>query len=871
MKNICRKTILACALLAGVFINQNEAKTNDLNRSSNQKSDVTDSQRISYTINDNWKFSGDNADASEKRGLADNAWEAVNIPHTWNAKDAFDDTPGYRRGAGWYRKNLQFNSNLKDKRIFLYFEGANQVADVYVNEKLVGQHIGGYTAFSFDITDFVKFDEANLLAVKIDNSFNVDIPPLTADFNMYGGIYRDVWLIATDDVHLKVTDYASSGVQITTPKVSETSGTVNVRGTIVNSGANARKIEVVNFVIDAEGREVSSTISKLDLKPKAEANFELTTKSIANPKLWSPENPYLYQVKTVIRENGAVLDNISTPLGFRWFSVDGEKGFSLNGKPVKLRGTNRHQDYKNLGNAVPDSIHIRDMELMKDAGYNFVRLAHYPQDPAILQAADRLGLMLWEEIPVVNYITISPAFNENSAVMLKEMIRQHRNHPSVIMWGYMNEIFLRVPKENEENIKKETVKLATALDKLSREEDPTRLTTIAFHGNEVYNTMGLGEIPQIIGWNLYNGWYSRTFEDFGKFIDEQHQKYPKRPLIISEYGANSDLRLHSLNPRRFDSTTEYQRMFHESYLAQINARPYIVGTAIWNEFDFGAELRGENMPHVNNKGMFTFDRKPKDVHYFYKANYSAEPVLHIAATDWKYRAGTNSTPHKIDVYSNLQEVELFNNGVSLGKKKPDELRKANWNVTFRDGVNSLQAQGAKDNVLQTDSVEVHYKLVNVNSNEIAVNVGSNAQFIDESKTVWLADQLYKQGNFGFIGNNAPAVYGSQNDKNVFGTDDDPLFQTMQENLTAYRFDVPAGVYEVELKFAETKFEKAGQRVFDVKINGQTLLEKLDLVKEVGFQFAFIRKFKVTAKDGIVIDFTTYQGKPILSGVRIQRL
>lgn len=853
------------AMTAFLFIHQIEAQT------LNSQQNSFNSSRITATINDNWRFSPDNADNSEKRGTTDEKWERVNLPHTWNAKDAFDDAPDYRRGASWYRKNLRLDSSLKSKRIFLYFEGANQVAEVYVNEKLVGTHVGGYTAFSFDVTDYVKFDEPNLLAVKVDNSFNADIPPLTADFNFYGGIYRDVWLIATADVHFKMTDYASSGVTVTTPNLSETMGAVEISGTVVNDSAKQRKFDVVSGLFDANGEKITEAIETLTAKAGTETKFDYKIFHVKQPKLWSPENPYLYTVKTIIRENGKVLDDVSNPLGFRWFSFDGEKGFSLNGKPIRLRGTNRHQDYAKMGNAVPDSIHVRDMELMKDAGYNFVRLAHYPQDPAVLQAADRLGIMLWEEIPLVNYITISPKFNENSATMLKEMIRQHRNHPSVIMWGYMNEIFLRVPKENEANIKKATVELARALDKLAHEEDATRPTTIAFHGSDVYNAEGLGEIPNIIGWNLYSGWYSKVFEDFGKFIDDQHARFPKRPLIISEYGANSDLRLHSINPRRFDSTTEYQRAFHESYLKQINARPFIAGTAIWNEFDFGSETRGENSPHVNNKGMFTFDRQPKDVHFFYKANYSAEPVLHIAASDWKYRAGTDSTAQKIDVYSNLAEVELFLNGASLGVKKTDDLRKATWDVNFRDGANSLVATGAKNNAKLTDAAEVFYKLVTVNSSEIAVNVGSNADFVDESKTVWLADQPYKPGSFGFVGADAKAIYAGTTDKNVLNTSDDPLFQTMQENLSAYRFDVPAGVYEVELKFAETKFDKPEQRVFDVKINGATMLEKLDLAKEVGLQTAFTKRFQVNTENGIVIDFAAIQGKPILSGVRIRRM
>jgi beta-galactosidase len=828
--------------------------------------------RLRYTVNENWQFAGSDAPGAEKLAAPDAAlWRPVDLPHTWNARDAFDDEPGYRRGAGWYRKELRLAADLKGRRIYLFFEGANQVADVFVNEKPVGRHVGGYTAFAFDVTDQLKFDGPNLVAVRVDNSFDADIPPLTADFNFYGGIYRDVWLIATDEVHLEVADHAAPGVRVSTPQVSEKSATVAVAGTVVNAGSQTRKIEVVNAIVDAAGREVSSSNSTLEIKPRGKADFAQTARPLADPRLWSPESPYLYEVRTTLRENGRVLDRVASPLGLRWFAYDGEKGFALNGRPIKLRGTNRHQDYEGLGNAVPDAIHVRDMELIKATGYNFVRLAHYPQDPAVLAAADRLGLLLWEEIPIVNYVTVSDAFNENSARMLREMIRQHRNHPSVLMWGYMNEIFLRVPKENEALIKKETVKLARALDALAKTEDPTRPTAIAFHGNDVYNGEGMGEIADIVGWNLYSGWYSRVFEDFGKFLDDQHRRYPKRTLIVSEYGANSDLRLHSLAPRRFDSTAEYQRMFHESYLEQINRRPFVAGMAIWNEFDFGSETRGENLPHVNNKGMFTFDRRPKDVHYFYRANYSPEPVLHIAATDWPQRAGTTLDPQRIDVYSNLDEVELFLNGASLGKKRPNELKKASWELAFRDGVNYLSAEGARGGVRRTDAAEVRYRLVRVDSPEIAVNVGSNAQYVDEAGTVWLADLPYAKGGFGYTGAGAQAIYGAPPDRDVLGTGDDPLFQTMQEGLAGYRLDVPAGVYEIELKFAEMKFEKPGERVFDVAINARVMLEKFDPVREIGPYRAFSRKWTVAAEDGIAVDLRAVAGKPTLSGIRVRRL
>ncbi|HMJ08596.1 MAG TPA: glycoside hydrolase family 2 TIM barrel-domain containing protein, partial [Pyrinomonadaceae bacterium] len=402
--------------------------------------------RTERSLNANWRFSPRDDKDSERRDFDDSAWQRVNVPHTWNNKDAFDEMPGYRRGASWYRRDLPIGREFAGKSLWLYFEGSNQVTEVYINGRLIGRHIGGYTAFNFDITDAVDIGKTNLLAVRVDNGFNTDIPPLTADFNMYGGIYRDVRLNAADKLHFKIDDLASSGIQISTPVLSAASGRVLIRGQVSNKTGRARNIDIESRVIDPANRTIAIAAATLSVPADAESAFENSTRPIAHPRLWSPDDPYLYTVETIIRENGRIVDSVSEPLGFRWFKFDADNGFFLNGKPLKLRGTNRHQDYKGLGNALSNRLHVRDMELIKDTGFNFVRLAHYPQDPAVLRAADRLGILLWEEIPIVNYITDSKAFADNSAVMLREMIRQHRNHPSVIMWGYMNEIFLRVPK-----------------------------------------------------------------------------------------------------------------------------------------------------------------------------------------------------------------------------------------------------------------------------------------------------------------------------------------------------------------------------------------------------------------------------------------
>lgn len=859
MKKQLRALLLFVVLLTVIGVSQNTAQTSPV------------SGRSSYLINDLWRFSPDDASGSETAAFADAKWERVTLPHTWNVKDTFDDEPGYRRGGSWYRRDLKLDAKLKGKRIFLYFEGVNQVADVYLNGRKAGRHIGGYTAFSFDITDLVKFGVSNLIAVRVDNSFNEDIPPLTADFNFYGGIYRNVRLIAADPVHIKITDHASSGLQITTPEIDGVRNTVKIVGKLENASDRERNVVVASTILDAQGRQVGVSISNVKARPNSDFDFVGLTGPILGPKLWSPESPYLYTVKTVVKENGRILDSRSDTVGFRWFNFDPEKGFFLNGKPLMLNGCNRHQDYAGMGSAVPDAVQIKDMELIKDAGFNFVRLAHYPQSPAVLDAADRLGLMIWEEIPLVNYVTVSEAFSRNSEQMMTEMVRQHRNHPSVIMWGYMNEIFLRLPRENQETIKRETVRLAHALNELSHKEDPTRPTTIAFHGSDIYNEAGLGDIADITGWNLYNGWYSKTFEDFGIFIDDQHRRYPKRPLIISEYGANGDRRLHSNQTRRFDSTIEYQRKFHESYLSQIRARPFIAGTALWNEFDFGAEQRGETIPHLNQKGMFTYDRKPKDIHHLYKANLSTKPVLHIATRDWAILGSTTYTPEKIEVYSNLPGVELFHNGSSLGELKPNALRKATWYVEMGDGKNIFTAKGVKNGKTITDSATVLYQLFFSTSPEIAINVGSNAQYIDAGNTIWLSDGPYRSGSWGYLGDDVTTIYSEPPDKNVLGTLDDPLFQTMQEGLTGFQIDVPAGDYRVELLFAEMKVNKPGERVFDVIVNGEKVIDSLDLAKQPGFQRAYVKQLQLSTTGGIHIELKALKGKPILSGIRVKQV
>lgn len=777
--------------------------------------------RVRYTINEQWLFDG----------------QLVNLPHTWNALDAFDKAKPYRRGVGTYRKTLTLPPQLRGKRVFLYFEGANQVADVYVNDRHAGQHIGGYTAFAFDVSDLISFDKANEIAVRVDNSHNPDIPPLNADFTFYGGIYRDVWLIATSPAHFDVTDRASPGVFVS----ADQRGVVRIRGNVVDeSGA---KLRVATTIIDDSGAVVASVTTSVRA-----GSFEQTTKPIENPHLWSPASPYLYRVRTELYAGNDLADSIENPLGIRWFGVDAQNGFTLNGRPLRLFGTNRHQDYEGLGNALTNDLHRRDVRLVKETGFNFLRLAHYPQDPAVLEEADRSGLVIWEEIPIVNLIGTSAAFADNSERMLVEMIRQHFNHPSIFFWGYMNEVLLTKPDPLPDRYDERVVELAKRLEKRAHDEDPTRQTVMALSRDEVNDDHGLGDIPNILGMNLYFGWYYDDFAALGDFLDRIHRQHPKRALMVSEYGAGSDERVHSLKPKAFDFSSEYAQEFHRASFPQLESRRYIAGTAVWNQFDFGSASRQDTKFGINSKGLYFYDRTPKDSAFYYEAALLERPVLKIAR-EWNERAGSRAEDRvqPVWVYTNQPEVELFVNGRSVGSRKPVN-RSVRWEVELSNGENRIVARAES----REDAITIDYE-DRTGSQSFAVNAGSDYAYVDRSHVCWEPDRGYTGGE------------GTLTHHRIFATDEDPLYQASREGVERYHFDVVDGAYEVRLGFAEGKDD--AKRVFSVSINGRELLPDF---KPPAYT-AVERSFVVDAANGsgITVEFVVTSGKTLISAVRIR--
>lgn len=868
------------------------------------------SQTEKESINDSWRFIKEDVSGAVNSDFNDSLWQKVNLPHTWNSIDAYTSRQ-YFRGIGWYRKELNLTKKYADKKLFISFEGVFLKADVFVNGKLVGQHKGGYTAFSFDISDYVTIPGKNTVSVKVDNSKKLDLPPISGDYTMFGGIYRDVYLISTNKIHFDQINFGTNGVFVDAPIVNNNEATVSIKGAISNQSDENRNLILLSKVIDNSGNLITEIKSKIKVNAGATTNFQQASKKLNNPNLWSTENPYLYSVQTSIlsdEKNPVQYDLQQNPLGLRWFRFSSDSGFQLNGKYLKLIGAARHQDFMGLGNALDNDLNRRDIELLKAMGGNFIRISHYPQDPVVLEMCDKLGIVVWEETPLGNNFYDSKELKTTCISSLIEMIRQNYNHPSVVIWGYMNEIGLGTAKltdkEKQKTIFTITAQFAKELDSIVHAEDKYRLSAIAQNsgGKDYYLDYGMSTTPNVIGWNTYYGWYKGNFNQFGDFMDKMHDETPNIISMISEYGAGGDARLHSLHPEQFDFSIEWQQQYHESYLNQIFDRKFISGAAVWNFIDFNAASRQESMPHINNKGLLYNNRTPKDVYFLYQAWLLKSPVIHIASRDWPIRKGIqllasdSFVVQSVKIYSNLEKVELFQNGKSLGVHNTNK-GVAVWDIPFVNGKNFLFAKGVNENSSFQDGMEIYFEIIplllnqiNDKSFELAVNVGSNCFFIDPiNNTTWLPDQEYKSGSFGYVGGevfrSSETRIGHQSEVNL--TRNVPLYQTFRYGLSAYKFDVPDGEYEVELHFSDlaNKTQKSIYDVndkeevskeiseFNVAVNGVKILEDFSPTLQYGALNAIVKSYVVTSKElkGFVISFEHKKGNTLLNAIKVRRL
>ena len=838
-------------------------------------------------IGDGWTFRKEGSPVTE----------VVSIPHTWNAQDAVDDVPGYYRGTGWYERTIPINDDLSGRKVFVRFEGANQEVDLYVNGTHAGNHKGGYTAFVFDITGYVH-PGANDFKIKVDNSHNEGIPPMGADFTFFGGIYRNVSLMFVPESHIRVDHYASSGVYITTPEVSSNQASVQIE-THLSLSPGEKKLYLEHIVFDPKGNQVAS-VKKPAIKEENKAVIP-----VPNPLLWDVDTPRLYSVITrLLDKKGNVIDSRRTAFGIRTFKFEPDKGFFLNGRPLKLIGTNRHQDYRGKGNALPDEMHLRDIRLLKEMGGNFLRISHYPQDELISDECDRLGILTCVEIPVVNRIGLADDFTQNCVNMAREMVYQNQNHPSMVAWAYMNEVQLdNSPWEKGKLTKEEYYwkvrDCARAIDGALREADPSRPTMIPCDGDrKKYRESGVGEIPDILGFNLYHGWYYSSFDKLGQALDKIHATFPDKALLVSEYGADADARLHSFEPECQDYTCDYALLFHKNYIPVILQKEYLSGGTVWNLNDFHSEARGFAVPHFNCKGITTSDRTPKDSYWLYRALFGANPFIRIGGSDWRIRGGQEADgkcSQPVEVFASAPKIELFLNGESLGTK-PVKEGSAIFDVPFKGGENVLEARGSDG---ASDLLRVDFRLAPEDLSqfkEISVLMGTRRYFEDRTGAqIWIPEQEYRPGSWGYVGGERmyqPKSGGPRPafEADIAGTDLDPLFQTQRAGLEAFKADVPDGRYFVYLYWAELAgpsgeksmlydignealASKEKERVFSVSINGNTVLKDLNLAKEYGNNTAVIQRFPVEVEGakGLNIGFIKGEGLPVLNAIRIVKV
>lgn len=596
-------------------------------------------------LNTKWAFS---KEADQVPEIMPQRWYWVNLPHCWNAIDGQDGGSDYYRGTCYYAKEIEKSELPVNSQYYLEIRGANSSADVYLNGKKLAHHDGGYSTWRVNLTD--SLEDKNLLVIAVDNSPNRTVYPQTADFTFYGGLYRDVNLIAVDDSHFDLDYYGGPGIKVS-PEIDGSDAKVGVEVFLTNAKEGQTLVYTVK---DQDGNMVTEVEKAVD------DTAEVLT--IPQVHLWNgKKDPYLYTAEVVLKEGEEILDAVSTRFGCRTYEIDPEKGFILNGESYPLRGVSRHQDRWGLGNALLPEHHREDIELICEVGATTIRLAHYQHDQYFYDLCDEKGLVIWAEIPYIS--DHMDTGRENTVSQMKELITQNYNHPSIVVWGLSNEITMSGSSTPD------LLENHNILNDLAHEMDKTRLTTMAVVSMCDIHDPYI-QIPDTVSYNHYFGWYGGNTSMNGPWLDNFHKEFPNIPIGMSEYGCEA-LNWHTSDPKQGDYTEEYQAYYHEELIKQLFTRPYLWATHVWNMFDFGADARNEGGENgQNHKGLVTFDRKyKKDSFYAYKAWLSDDPFVHICGKRYVDRVEEET---KVTVYSNLPEVELFVNGKSLGKQTSPE-------------------------------------------------------------------------------------------------------------------------------------------------------------------------------------------------------
>lgn len=875
-----------------------------------QKETSSESVRTFTSLWSNWKFIQDDRLSDDAALQADvSGWQTVSLPHTWNAKDAagLHITKPYKRGLGWYR--LEFPTPSSGARHWLEFGAASMVADVWLNGEKLGTHKGGFTAFRFDVTDRLAKSGRNVLVVKTDNRAPSQpgdptaIIPVIGDFNVSGGLYRYVWLISTKDAaHIALGDLGGPGVYATTTSITEGRARLLVRTLVENDSATDGDYVVHASLLDRQGQAQASGEQTVHVKARGQAALDQPL-DVVRAHLWQGmDDPYLYRLVVELRRGATPLDGVVQDVGLRLMRFDAQKGFFLNGRQLRLRGVAMEQDIVDKGWAVSASDLEQSFSFIKEIGANSVRLGHFEFDPYAYALADRLGLVTLAEVPFTYGADFqpdmfvvgkcperdaSPTLRQNAELQLRETMRQLYNHASVAWWAVGNESTYQsracrsTPYDN-------IAPLIRELNGVAKREDPSRASGYADFEEKVEppldaHYIATGGITDAMGINQYYLWYSGTVASLGELLDAIHARYPNQALGMTEYGGGGALTHHTDNPLGGPPETinfgnqfpvvyqpeEYQSYLHEQNYNLLESRSYLWGTYAWALFDFGSGVRNEgDVQGVNTKGLVTFDRKVrKDAFFFYKANWSKEPVTYITSRRYTDRVYPVTD---VKVYSNADSVTLALNGKAIGTMTRSQCRLMTCvfrNVALRRGSNRLEATGRSGGQEVRDTVEWQMNAdgINIAAGQIESGLKSS------SGTRFGSDNFFSGGTAGLLVNkNTKPIVDATPPQ---ATRDADLYKNYRRGEFSYYIPLADGTYDVTLGFLEPDADTAvGQRLFDVFANGQKKIENLDVLHEAGkYRTPITRGFTAAVSGGqLKLDFVPVQGNAVVSNLQIHR-
>lgn len=857
----------------------------------------TTAARPAIDLSHGWRFRfGDEPASVTGSDFDDRDWQQVSVPHTWNHIGAYALTRGAetdnRQGVGWYRLRVDAPKAKPDDRQYLDFAAVAKLADVWVNGRHVGTHKGGFARFRLDVTDAWKPGQRNLVVVSADNSkvkpgsSTSEVIPLSGDFFVHGGIYREVSLLQLPAASIDPLDYGGPGVYARATRITPQSAAVEVRTKLRNASASPRNLTLATNIRDARGKIVARSVQPVILAPGV--GEQRVALDIARPHRWDGRaDPYIYSVTSTLSDGKTQLDRVTQPLGLRSFRFDADAGFFLNDRHVKLRGVSRHQDALGSGWALTPRQHAEDMALIEELGANTIRQAHYQHADAWSDLADKAGMVVWAELPYVTTPSVSggkgsDALWANAEQQLREQIRQNYNHPSILMWSVGNEVD-SAKGFGQKGAPPLPLALLRHLNAVAKEEDPDRPTTFAdcCEGLGLIQTAGekLAGTADLIGYNRYYGWYypnplqART--DLGATLDRFHRAHPALPMSLSEYGAGGAISQHSddvlngfVNFVGRPHPEEYQAWIHEQTWPSIAKRDFVFASWVWAMFDFASDLRDEgDGVDLNDKGLLTADRKQrKDAFWFYKVAWSDAPALHFAGKRYVDRA---YPVMDVKAYSTAASASLTINGESIGAAPcPDFV--CEWkNVVLRPGSNAAVVTAtAAGKTLRDTTI---WNGPDIERNGLRINTGSLAG-LELASRHFGSDTFVKGGKpavlnlVGFGGRSMAPIRQVQ-------AADPALFDYWRDG-DAYAYDIPLpdGRWMVTLHLFEPRKTSSPDQALTVKANGQSVIHDLNILREAGAPLKeLVRSFPVTVVDGrLVLEFASVSGNAALAGIEISR-